>query len=118
MTPQPSTVALDDVTAERTAGGGGQFEIDFGAGRQRAEGGLVEGFLREIGVKERRMHVQRGQADAGDARESPSRRPPARPGASTVMRRTPPRLSRLMSVPVCSIIAGEHGFSVRSGNKE
>jgi len=37
-------------------------------------------------------------------RESPSRRRAARPGASTVMRRTPPRLVRLTRVPVCSMM--------------
>jgi len=60
-------VALDDVAAEGTAGGGGQFEVDFCAGGQRAEGGFVEGFLRKVGVEVRVIDIERGEADAGDA---------------------------------------------------
>ena len=50
--PAAIDVALDDVSAEGTAGGGGQFEVDFGSGGEGAEGGLVEGFLGEVGVEE------------------------------------------------------------------
>jgi hypothetical protein len=60
-------VALDDVAAEGAAGGGGQFEIDLGAGGERAEGGAVEGFLGQVGVEERGVDVERGEANAGDA---------------------------------------------------
>ncbi len=60
-------VALDDVAAEGAAGGGGQFEIDFCAGGERAEGGVVEGFLGEVGVEVGWVDVERGEADAGDA---------------------------------------------------
>ena len=45
-------VALDDVSAEGAAGGGGEFEVDFGAGGEGAEGGFVEGLLGEVGVEE------------------------------------------------------------------
>ena len=45
-------VALDDVAAERAAGGGGELEVEECAGCKRAEGGLVEGFLGEVGVEE------------------------------------------------------------------
>ena len=60
-------VALDNVAAEGAAGGGGQFEVDLGAGGERAERGLVEGLLGEVGVEEGRVDVERGEADAGDA---------------------------------------------------
>ena len=93
--PAAVDVALDDVSAEGTAGGGGQFEVDFGSGGEGAEGGLVEGFLGEVGVEEVGSTSRAVRQTPETARESPSRRRPARPGASTVMRRTPPRDSRL-----------------------
>ena len=66
-TPAAVHVALNNVSAEGTAGGGGQFEVDLGAGSEGAKRGLVERFLGEVGVEEGRVHVERGEADAGDA---------------------------------------------------
>jgi hypothetical protein len=60
-------VALDDVAAERAAGGGGELEVEECAGCKRAEGGLVEGFLGEVGVEESGVNVERGEAYARDA---------------------------------------------------
>jgi len=60
-------VALNDVAAEWAAGSCGELEIEEGALGERAEGGLVEGFLGEVGVEEGGVDVERGEADAGDA---------------------------------------------------
>ena len=60
-------VALNDVAAEGAAGGGGEFEVDLGAGSEGAEGGFVEGLLGEVGVEELGVNVESGEADAGDA---------------------------------------------------
>jgi hypothetical protein len=54
------------VSAERTAGGGGEFKIHLCAGLERAEGGAVEGFLSEICVEECRIDIEGSEANAGD----------------------------------------------------
>ena len=59
-------VALDDVAAERAAGGGRQFEIHLCAGLERAERSAVERFLGEVGMEIRRVDIERGEADTGD----------------------------------------------------
>ena len=59
-------MALDDVAAERTAGGGGQLEVYFRAGLECAERSAVEGFLGEVGVEVGRVDIERCKADAGD----------------------------------------------------
>ena len=74
-------VALDDVTAERAAGGGGEFEIDAGAWGEGAEGGFVKGLLGEVGVEELGSTSNAVRQTPETARESPSRRRAARPGA-------------------------------------
>ena len=66
MMPQPSTWPWTMWPPRGLAGGGGQFEIDACAGGERAEGGFVEGFLGEVGVEERWVYVEGGEADAGD----------------------------------------------------
>ncbi len=95
---------LNDVAAERAAGGGGQFEVDFCAGLQRAERCPVQGFLGEVGMKVIRVDIERGEADAGDGERIAFAQAAGDAGASTVMRRTPPRSVRLTRVPVCSMM--------------
>ena len=58
---------LHNVTAQRAAGGGGQFEINLGAFGQYAERGAIEGFLGQIGVEKFWVGVERRKADTGDA---------------------------------------------------
>ena len=53
-------VALDDVSAERASGCGGQFQIDFGAGGERAERCAVESFLGQVGVEPGWVDVESG----------------------------------------------------------
>ena len=59
-------VALNDVTAERTAGGGGEFEVHFAAGFECTEGRAVEGLVGEVGVEVRWLDIEGSEADAGD----------------------------------------------------
>ena len=97
-------VALNDVAAEGAAGGGRQFEIDPGAGSERAERSAVEGLLGEVGVKVSGVRIEGGETDAGNAERVTFAQAGGDPGASTVMRRTPPRSVRLTRVPVCSMM--------------
>ena len=63
-------VALDDVAAERGAGGSGQLEVDRGALAEVGEGGAGQRLGGEIGGEARRegvgLDVERGEADAVD----------------------------------------------------
>ena len=63
-------VTLDDVSAERRAGGGGELEIDDGVGPEARERGACDGLCGEIGGEARRkgvgFYVERGEADSAD----------------------------------------------------
>ncbi len=60
-------MALNDVAAEWTAGGGGQLKIDACAGSERPERSAVEGFLCKVGVEVGGIGIEGGETDAGDS---------------------------------------------------
>ena len=92
------------MAAERAAGGGGEFEIDLGAGGERAEGGFVEGLLGEVGVEERRVDVERGEADAGDGERVAFAEAVGEAGGFDGETADAAVSLRLTMVPVCSMM--------------